>query len=158
MEARIFQYEQIVSDNSSDREHCDFSPAKSLQRLLVIRSTECVILRDMRLNTSIFTVLTAVGMLACHSSAACPQPPLVTPKPGLKSLQAPAIGPHHGEDSTEQDEFSDLPQEWFLIDYDGATIGYESLSTAEVAHSTREAGVSDSPETMPVVRRSRETR
>ena len=124
----------------------------------MIRSTECVILRDMRLNTSIFTVLTAVGMLACHSSAACPQPPLVTPKPGLKSLQAPAIGPHHGEDSTEQDEFSDLPQEWFLIDYDGATIGYESLSTSEVAHSTREADVSDSPETMPVVRRSRETR
>jgi len=96
--------------------------------------------------------------MACQYSAACTQPPLIIPQPRLKSLQAPAIQPHRREDSTEQDEFSDLQDLWFLIDYDGATIGYESLNTTEVEISNAKAGILNPGETMPVVRRSRETR
>lgn len=73
-------------------------------------------------------------------------------------MQAPAIRPQFRDESKEQDEFSDLQDEWFLIDYDGATIGYESLSTTEVNTSHGKAGIPGSPEDMPVVRRSRDTR
>ena len=112
----------------------------------------------MRCHTLILTFLTAVGILACHYSAACTQPPLISPQPRLKSLQAPAIEPHGREASTEQDDFSDLQDVWFLIDYDGATIGYESLSTTEVDFTNGDAGIQGPRESWTVVRRNRETR
>ena len=73
-------------------------------------------------------------------------------------MQAPAIEPHGREASTEQDDFSDLQDVWFLIDYDGATIGYESLSTTEVDFTNGDAGIQGPRESWTVVRRNRETR
>ncbi|MBC7966793.1 MAG: transglutaminase domain-containing protein, partial [Fuerstia sp.] len=62
------------------------------------------------------------------------------------------------DDSTEQDEFSDLHDIWFLIEYDDAAIGYESLSTTSVDVADGGTSVVDPRETVPIVRRSRETR
>ncbi len=112
----------------------------------------------MRYNTLILTALTTAGMLACQYSAACAQPPLISPQPRLKSLQASAIEPLREEHSTEQEEFSDLHDVWFLIDFDSATIGYESLRTTDVDVSNGEDGISGHRETTQIVRRSRETR
>lgn len=107
-------------------------------------------------------MLTAVGMLVCQSDA-CAQPPLISPQPRLKSLQAPVIRPQRSDDAAEPDGLSARDDIWFLIDYDGATIGYESLSTTRVDPADGDAGDSaasspDPGETQPVVRRSRETR
>ena len=112
----------------------------------------------MRYNTLILTALTTAGILACQYSVACAQPPLISPQPRLKSLQAPAIEPLREEHSTEQEEFSDLHDVWFLIDFDSATIGYESLRTTDVDVSNGEDGISGHRETTQIVRRSRETR
>lgn len=112
----------------------------------------------MRYNTLIFTALTTAGILAYQYSAACAQPPLISPQPRLKSLQAPAIEPLREEDSTEQEAFSDLHDVWFLIDFDSATIGYESLRTTDVDVLNGEDGISGHRETTQIVRRSRETR
>ena len=103
-------------------------------------------------------MLTAAGLLVYPYSVVGAQPPLIFPQPRLKSLQAPAIQPQRQDDSTEQDELSDLQDVWFLIDYEGVTIGYESLRTAEVDVSANEISNFDPRETIPMVRRSRETR
>ncbi len=103
-------------------------------------------------------MLTAAGLLVYPYSVVGAQPPLISPQPRLKSLQAPAIQPQRQDDSTEQDELSDLQDVWFLIDYEGVTIGYESLRTAEVDVSANEISNFDPRETIPMVRRSRETR
>ncbi|MEJ7590333.1 MAG: transglutaminase-like domain-containing protein [Planctomycetaceae bacterium] len=112
----------------------------------------------MRCNPLILTMLTATGLLVYPYSAVCAQPPLIFPQPRLKSLQAPAIQPQRQDDSTEQDELSDLRDVWFLIDYEGVTIGYESLRTTEIDVSGGEIGKTDQSEILPMVRRSRETR
>ncbi|MBC7967652.1 MAG: hypothetical protein H7Z17_17190, partial [Fuerstia sp.] len=83
---------------------------------------------------------------------------MISPQPRLKSLQAPAIKAQRPDDSTEQDEFSDLHDIWFLIEYDDATIGYESLSTTAVDVADGGTSVVDPRETVPIFRRSRETR
>ena len=103
-------------------------------------------------------MLTAAGLLVYPYSVVGAQPPLISPQPRLKSLQAPAIQPQRQDDSAEQDELSDLQDVWFLIDYEGVTIGYESLRTAEVDVSANEISNFDPHETIPMVRRSRETR
>lgn len=112
----------------------------------------------MRYNTWIFTALITAGILAFQYSTGCAQPPLISPQPRLNSLQAPAIEPLRQVDSPEQDEISDLDDVWFLIDFDSATIGYESLRTTDVDVSDGEDGISGRRETTQVVRRSRETR
>ncbi|MEI6540431.1 MAG: hypothetical protein WCO86_13055, partial [Planctomycetota bacterium] len=66
--------------------------------------------------------------------------------------------PPRGEESEAHDEVSDLQEVWFQIDYDGATIGYESLSTMQVDLSNGDARLPSQQESMPVVRRRRETR
>ena len=124
----------------------------------MIRSTESVILRGMPCHTWILSILTAAGILVSQSSAVSAQPPLISPQPRLKSLQAPAIQAQRSKDSTVEEELSDLHDIWFLIEYDDATIGYESLSTTQVDIADGVTSGSDPHETVSIVRRSRETR
>ena len=109
-------------------------------------------------HTWILSILTAAGILVSQSSAVSAQPPLISPQPRLKSLQAPAIQAQRSKDSTVEDELSDLHDIWFLIEYDDATIGYESLSTTQIDVADGVTSGSDPHETLPFVRRSRETR
>lgn len=112
----------------------------------------------MRRNASILTILSVAAVLACQATAGGNQPPIISPQLKLKSLQTPAMEPHRGEESEAHDEVSDLQEVWFQIDYDGATIGYESLSTMQVDLSNGDARLPSQQESMPVVRRRRETR
>ena len=123
----------------------------------MIQTAESVILHDMPRRLLILEFLTAAGLLVCQHSAACAQGPSISLQPKLKSLQAPAIEPRRSAVAAKQDEPSDVHGVWLLIEYDGATIGYESLTTTEVDDSNGETSVFSSPEKTPVVSRRRET-
>lgn len=125
------------------------------------RSAECVILRAMQKQLLTFITVAAVGALACLPPTSSAQPPLIFPQPRLKSLQAPVIryNPHQNE--AEPEDSPGTGDSWFLVEFDGATIGYESLITTPVEKPERNAVVitaaADDDE-IQQVRRSRETR
>ncbi len=132
-----------------------FCPAKSLQRLLLIRLTESVIIRGMPHFTPIVRFLAAAGILVCQYFSAVAQPPLIFPQPRRKAFQMPAIEPQRIGASADLNKQNSVQDVWFLIEYDGETVGYESLSTVEASDS--ELRASSQGKAFPVFRRSRET-
>ena len=138
-----------------------FSPVKSLQRLLVIQSAECVILRAMQIQALTFFPVVVASLLVCQPQTSPAQPPLIFPQPRLKSLQAPAVRYNPSQNEIEPEEAFVAQDAWFLVEFDGATIGYESLLTTPVDEPERNAVVISATEVddvMPRIRRSRETR
>ncbi len=100
------------------------------------------------------------SMLVYQPETSPAQPPLIFPQPRRKSLQAPAI-----RDKTQNEvdpaDAPDARDAWFLVEFDGATIGYESLVTTPVDEPSRNSVVITAPENddvLPRIRRTRETR
>lgn len=86
------------------------------------------------------------------------QPPLIFPQPRLKSLQAPVVRYNPTQNEAATDDARDIRDAWFLVEFDGATIGYESLTTTPVDESGRNAVVITAADDVPRIRRSRDTR
>ena len=108
------------------------------------------------------TLLTVVfaSMLVYQQQTSSAQPPLIFPQPRLKSLQAPTIRDKTRHEVVPEDA-SDTQDAWFLVEFDGATIGYESLVTTPVDKPSRNSVVitaANNDDAMPQIRRSRETR
>ena len=107
---------------------------------------------------SILSLLTVAGLLVYEQSATAVQPPVVTPQPIRQSRSGPLPQTRRTDPAVEQGEASDKKDAWFLIQYEGATIGYETLTTTSAGAWNGEAGTSRASDAAPVVRRSRETR
>lgn len=108
---------------------------------------------------TLFTVVVAI-MLVYQQQISPAQPPLIFPQPRLKSLQAPPI-PGKTQNAAVPEDSSDTRDAWFLVEFDGATIGYESLITTPVDVPERNSVVITSAkndDVMPRIRRTRETR
>lgn len=102
-----------------------------------------------------------VASMLVYQQQSCPaQPPLIFPQPRLKSLQAPVIRAKTQNEVDPADAF-DTRDAWFLVEFDGATIGYESLVTTPVDEPQRNAVVisaAENDDVLPRIRRTRETR
>lgn len=105
----------------------------------------------------LFRWLIFTALLVSRYSAVIAQPPLISPKSKLKSLQAPSIERRRDPSLPEESAVSNDRDTWFLIEYDGATIGYESLTTTDFEFPDSESENSDQRETLQSVRRIRET-
>lgn len=123
----------------------------------MIGSTKSVIIRAMLSVTFFLRMLTVAGMLVWPYFAAFAQPPLIFPQPKRNSFQVPVIEPRRDAAPEDSGAGNQHPDAWFLIEYDGATIGYETLSTSDIDVATDESGVFNSRRSMPGVHRSRET-
>jgi hypothetical protein len=99
-----------------------------------------------------------VGVLVYQPSTSFAQPPLIFPQPRLRSLQAPAVRQTSSPNETNQDAAASTQDAWFLVEYDGAVIGYESLVTTPVDEQKRNEIVITAGEVKSQIRRSRETR
>lgn len=99
-------------------------------------------------------------MLVYEPATTRAQPPLIFPQARQKSLQAPAIR----EKTQNESEAVESPPEadsWFLVEFDGTIIGYESLVTTPVDQSSKTSvtiSATQNDAVMPTVRRTRETR
>lgn len=105
----------------------------------------------------ILTGLLVTGLLIVPTSAVSAQPPLIFPQPRLRSLQAPNLRPRP-QDANEQDDATALQDTWFLVEYEGATIGYESLMASSTEVLQQQGDEIVPIEEMPRVRRIRDTR
>lgn len=123
----------------------------------MIRSTESDTIQSMTHINSIFGWLIFSALLVSRYSEVIAQPPLISPRSKLKSLQAPAIEPRRNPALPDETTAGKDRDAWFLIEYDGATIGYESLTTTDFVRPDSESENSDSQEALLSVRRIRET-
>jgi len=109
------------------------------------------------------TLLIAVvaSMLVYQQQTSPAQPPLIFPQPRQKSLQAPAIR-DKAQNQVVPEDALDTRDAWFLVEFDGATIGYESLVATQVDETSRNSVVitaaAENDDVRPRIRRTRETR
>lgn len=105
--------------------------------------------------TPIVRILSAAGILVCQHFYAVAQPPLISPQPKRTQFQTPSIEPQRSSATCENPEDKRIKDAWFLIEYDGETVGYESLTTID--DSENGLGASRPDGASPILRRSRET-
>ena len=103
-------------------------------------------------------LLTVAGLLACEHTSVAVQPPIVTPQLKIQSRQPRSFQSPQPDSTTEQADRSDKEDGWFLIQYEGATIGYETLMTTVAAVGSVDADTIQAGDATPIVHRSRDTR
>ena len=107
-------------------------------------------------------ILIAIGLLVTQSSRTVAQPPMIFPQPRLKSQPARVTqlpGDHQQTDAANTgDTHTESHDEWFLVEYEGATIGYESLVTSPIDEARLPGNAPPSNNAAQRVRRIRETR
>ncbi len=102
--------------------------------------------------------MTIAALLAYNKFAVAIQPPIVTPQLKISSRQPGSLQSPQPDSTTEQAEPGGKDDAWFLIQYEGATIGYETLTTTSIDIGSIDADTVKSGDATLIVRRSRDTR